>query len=112
MDADRKRAREQEVVSCMIELYCRRKHHTKGTLCPECAALRDYAAARSAHCPFMGHKTFCSQCPVHCYKSEMRQKIRAVMRFSGPRMLLVHPLMALHHMAETLRSRLRKEKIS
>lgn len=109
METARKREREQEVVSCMIELYCRRKHGTKGQLCPDCAALRAYARARSEHCPFMEHKTFCSQCPVHCYKPEMRQKIREVMRFSGPRMLFVHPIMALHHMAETLRGRLRKE---
>lgn len=27
-----KREREKQVVSCMIALYCRRKHHTKGTL--------------------------------------------------------------------------------
>ena len=76
METARKREREQEVVSCMIELYCRRKHGTKGQLCPDCAALRAYARARSERCPFMEHKTFCSQCPVHCYNPEMRQKIR------------------------------------
>ena len=35
----------------------------------------------------METKTFCSNCKVHCYKPEMRKKIRAVMRFSGPRMI-------------------------
>ncbi len=28
-------------------------------------------------------KTFCANCKVHCYKPEMREKIRAVMRFFG-----------------------------
>ena len=30
---------------------------------------------------------------------EMREKIRQVMRFSGPRMLLYHPALALWHVA-------------
>lgn len=109
MTTQQKREREQRVVACMIELYCRKKHHTKEGLCPDCAALLTYARSRSEHCPFMEHKTFCSRCPVHCYKPEMREKIRQVMRFSGPRMLLVHPVLALFHMMETLRQNLQKE---
>ena len=31
-----KREREKRMVSEMIALYCRKKHHTKGGLCPEC----------------------------------------------------------------------------
>lgn len=109
MTTQQKREREQQVVACMIGLYCRKKHHTKGTLCPDCAALLEYARARSQRCPFMEQKTFCSRCPVHCYRPEMREKIRQVMRFSGPRVLLVHPMLALYHMAETLRGKIHKE---
>ena len=29
----------------------------------------------------METKTFCSNCRVHCYRSEMREEIRKVMRF-------------------------------
>ena len=52
-DIETKREREKKMISQMIALYCRRNHHTKGVLCPECAALNDYAHARSEHCPFM-----------------------------------------------------------
>ena len=38
-----KREREKRMVSEMIALYCRKKHHTKGGLCPECAELESYA---------------------------------------------------------------------
>ena len=48
--------------------------------------------------PFMKEKTFCANCKVHCYKPEMREKIRKVMRFSGPRMLLYHPALAVWHL--------------
>ena len=88
-----KREREKRTVALMIRLYCRKKHGTKKNLCPECEALSQYAMQRSDKCPFMETKTFCSNCRVHCYKPEMREKIREVMRFSGPRMILHHPVM-------------------
>jgi hypothetical protein len=49
----------------------------------------------------MESKTFCSNCKVHCYKPEMREKIREVMRFSGPRMIFHHPITAIRHVMES-----------
>lgn len=100
-----KRAREKEVVSRMIALYCGKRHRTKGKLCPECARLDAYAQQRIDCCPHMETKTFCSSCETHCYRPDMRERIRAVMRFSGPRMLFYHPLMTIRHMTETLAGR-------
>lgn len=105
-----KRLREKETVSLMIEIYCRKNHGTKQGLCPDCAALNDYARLRSDKCPFMDTKTFCSNCKVHCYKPEMREKIRAVMRFSGPRMIFYHPVMAIRHVIETKKEKRRLER--
>ena len=102
---ERKRQQEKQLVTEMIALYCRKQHHTHGQLCPTCQALADYARERSDHCPRMACKTFCSNCPVHCYRPEMRAQIRAVMRFSGPRMLLCHPIPALRHLALSLREK-------
>ena len=104
MDVATKREREKEVVSLMISLYCRKKHGGK-TLCPECAALDDYARSRSDRCPFMETKTFCSACKVHCYQPEMREKIRTVMRWAGPRMLPVHPVLSIKHVIVTMKAR-------
>ena len=100
MDVRSKREREKETVSLMIAIYCRKKHGSK-QLCPECAALDAYAKMRSDKCPFMETKTFCSNCKVHCYKKDMREKIREVMRFSGPRMIFHHPIMAIRHVIES-----------
>ncbi len=100
-NTETKREREKQMVSQMIALYCKKNHHTKGALCPDCAALAEYARQRSDKCPFMETKTFCSNCTVHCYKPEMREKIRQVMRFSGPRMLFHHPVAAIRHVVET-----------
>ena len=100
-----KRQREKEMVSQMIALYCRKHHGGKGGLCPQCRALEEYARARSDKCPFMEEKTFCSNCRVHCYKKEMRERIRQVMVFSGPRMLLYAPKAAIWHVICTLREK-------
>ena len=110
MDTQTKREREKQVVSLMISLYCRKRHKTKNGLCPDCAALEAYARQRSEKCPFMETKTFCSNCRVHCYKPEMRQKIREVMRFSGPLMIFYHPVMAVQHVIESKKEKRRLER--
>lgn len=94
---DKKRKKEQKVVKEMIRLYCHHVHH-ENDICTECQELLDYAINRSEKCPFMEEKTFCANCKVHCYSPIMREKIRAVMRYSGPRMLFYHPLLASWHL--------------
>ena len=102
---EQKRAREQRIVEQMISLYCRKNHKVGKGLCPGCRELCDYAKLRSQKCPFMENKTFCANCKVNCYKPEMREKIRKVMRYSGPRIILYHPLLACWHLITS-----RKEK--
>ena len=101
--------KEQYVVEEMIRLYCRKQHAgddwVSGQMCPACQSLADYAKLRSEKCPFMEHKTFCANCRVHCYKPEMREQIRQVMRFSGPRMLLYHPGLAVWHLVCSIREK-------
>lgn len=109
-DVKTKREREKAMVSQMIALYCKKQHHTKQDLCPDCAALDAYARQRSDRCPFMETKTFCSNCKVHCYQPQMREKIRQVMRFSGPRMLFHHPAAAIRHVIETNKEKKRLEE--
>lgn len=107
-----KREKEKAVVYEMIALYCRKNHGTKkqAELCEECQAVYDYAAMRTDKCPFMETKTFCSNCRVHCYKPEMREKIREIMRFSGPRMLFYHPVLAISHLKEDIKEKQKLKK--
>ena len=89
----------------MIRLYCRKKHGYKKQLCPECSLTLDYARERTEKCPFGANKPVCSKCKVHCYKPEFREKIRTIMRFSGPRMILYHPLLAIKHLRDQRRNK-------
>lgn len=102
MDRHPRIKREDRTVAAMIVLYCRRHHHQHG-LCAQCQELCDYARERLAKCPFQEGKTICAKCRVHCYKPEMRERIRTVMRYSGPRMLYRHPVMAIFHMIDRIR---------
>lgn len=82
----------------MVRIYCRNKHKTpKGQLCDDCDATNRYAQERLTKCPFGDEKGACADCKIHCYKSEMREKIRVIMRYSGPRMLIYHPFDFLIH---------------
>ena len=100
---NRRMAREYRTVEAMIDLYCHRVHETPNGLCAECQALRDYAQQRLQRCPFQERKTTCAKCPIHCYKPELREQIRTVMRYAGPRMLYRHPVLALQHLVDGLR---------
>lgn len=87
---------EQRVVGQMIRLYCRNKEGNK-ELCPSCKELLQYATARLEHCKFGENKPTCKKCPIHCYSPQMRERIRKVMRWAGPRMIWYHPVTAIKH---------------
>jgi len=95
--------REKRTVSAMIALYCRAHHSAGAALCEDCERLHDYALARLDRCPFGVGKPTCANCPVHCYKPDMRARIKTVMHYSGPRMSYRHPLLALMHWLDSLR---------
>jgi hypothetical protein len=100
--------RERRTIRAMIAVYCRGHRHGAGPVCPECQGLLDYALARLDRCPFGPEKTTCANCPIHCYKPDMRQRVRDVMRYAGPRMMLRHPVLALLHSLDGL---MRKPKL-
>lgn len=106
MDIEAKRKNEQEMLGIMMKIYCRGNHKQaykeNKALCMDCQRLLDYAYNRTAHCPFMETKTFCSACKVHCYAPQMREQIKKVMKYAGPRMIFYHPAAAIKHLRVTL----------
>ncbi len=89
---------EFKTVSAMMVIYCRKHHHTENSLCSECQELLSYAEMRLDRCPYGQNKPTCNRCPIHCYKSEPKLQMKAVMRYSGPRMLLASPILAIRHL--------------
>lgn len=99
--------REEKTVDLMIAIYCRDHHHSNVDNCLSCTQLREYAQLRLAKCPYQERKTTCANCPTHCYRRSMREQIREVMRYAGPRMLWHHPLYAILHLMDGLRKPVR-----
>lgn len=103
----RRREREKTVVSQMIAIFCaghhdaaarRERSHCGERICPACAELDALAVRRTARCRRMEAKTSCRDCEHHCYPPAEAERIRAVMRYAGPRMLLRHPVAAIRHL--------------
>lgn len=92
--------REKITLARMIRLFCVKKHGTNNDLCIDCSALLKYSEARLSKCPFGEDKPVCSKCTVHCYSNAMRDKVKEVMRFSGPRMIFTHPYLTLMHILD------------
>lgn len=90
---------ELETIRKMILIYCGDVHSgDKKHLCPQCRELYQYASERMDRCIYGDHKPVCSQCPIHCYKPAMREAVKEVMRYSGPRMIWRSPLLTLRYM--------------
>jgi len=96
-----RRARELRTIEAMLRLYCRGHGHAgRRPLCDDCRGLRDYAARRLERCVFGDAKPTCANCLVHCYSAAMRERVRVVMRWAGPRMLARHPVLGVLHLID------------
>ncbi|MCL4838750.1 MAG: nitrous oxide-stimulated promoter family protein [Thermoanaerobaculia bacterium] len=91
--------REVRTFEAMLALFCRERHGAgRGALCAACDELGAYARERLARCPYGAAKPACNLCPIHCYRPEMRERVREMMRHAGPRMLVHRPVLARFHL--------------
>ena len=97
-----RRARELRTFGKMAVMYCRH-HHAGKPLCPRCTEVARYSVRRLERCVFGDAKPTCTNCVVHCYRRDMREAVREIMRWAGPRMLLRHPVLAIRHMVDGCR---------
>lgn len=79
-------------------------------VCDECAELLVYSEKRRAFCP-KDPKPFCNYCDTHCYKPDMREYMREVMRYAGPRsMWHGHAIDGIKHLVEGKKAKAAAEK--
>ncbi|MGB9731750.1 MULTISPECIES: nitrous oxide-stimulated promoter family protein [Calditerrivibrio] len=88
MKKEKRIKKDAKTLRTFIKIYCREYHLKNGIpedgdgLCRECLELLQYALKRDEKCP-LDPKPKCKDCKIHCYKPEMRLKIKEVMKFSG-----------------------------
>lgn len=95
--------REAETIKVMVVIYCQHHHNLDVESCPKCSEIQNYALDRLHNCPYQEGKTSCKSCPIHCYKPSMKEDVKKVIRFSGPRMVLRHPILTLFHFIDDRR---------
>jgi hypothetical protein len=103
---DRKMARDLRVLSDFVSVYCRENHagdekspfpvrddrvrsalgKKEPLLCADCSRLLSHGIAKLMLCPY-DPKPTCRKCETHCYAPGYREKMRRVMRFSGPHLV-------------------------
>lgn len=66
-------------------------------LCAGCRKLLAHAFVKRTACP-LDPKPMCKHCPQHCYAPAYRARMRAVMRYSGRRLVLSGRLHYLLHL--------------
>ncbi|NQU32042.1 MAG: nitrous oxide-stimulated promoter family protein [Bacteroidetes bacterium] len=96
---------EKKTVGVMITMYCSSRHGgKKDNLCYGCTNLLSYALIRIDNCVYGAIKPSCEKCPIHCYNDVSREQIRKIMRYSGPRMIFYHPILAFKHLIKNINS--------
>lgn len=91
-------SRKKSIVSLMIKLYCKKHHNAPNPPCDSCDELIDYSHQKIEKCPNIEANTACSNCKIKCYNQSRQEEIKKVMRYSGPRMILYHPIAAIKHL--------------
>ena len=95
--------REAVLLEAMVRDFCKRHHNDPKGLCDDCRAFLVYALTRLACCPYGEKKPTCAKCKIHCYRAQEKDSVRAIMRYSGPKMMLPHPLLTLEHLIKNLK---------
>jgi hypothetical protein len=113
---ERKLRRDLKLLALFVRVFCDGQHATaeraplklsgywnpthRGRpleLCEDCRRLLTHAIVKRTRCP-LDPKPMCRHCPVHCYGPGYRDAMRAVMRYSGKRMILRGRLDYLLHL--------------
>ncbi|KZL92740.1 nitrous oxide-stimulated promoter family protein [Clostridium magnum] len=92
-----RRVLEKEIFDKITIIYCKGNNHSV-IPCSRCKEIMNYAHLRINSCTFGDDKKFCSKCTVHCFKPDMRENVKKIMRYSGPRIIFYHPIMAMKHL--------------
>ncbi|OGS56629.1 MAG: hypothetical protein A3K60_01315 [Euryarchaeota archaeon RBG_19FT_COMBO_56_21] len=95
--------REKRTVRAMVRMYCSHHHASPSNLCSDCDKLIKYSETRVDRCVYKQSKPTCAKCPIHCYEPLSRERMKAVMRYTGPRMLYTHPYLAIAHALDSAR---------
>lgn len=100
--------RDRATLVAIGSIYCKAHHGSAAAgskLCSECAELVEYAMVRTQKCP-NNHEGNCKDCAIRCYNGAMRDRVKAMMAYSAPRMLVRHPVMTVRYLRKKIKGRM------
>lgn len=99
---------DMRTLEAMGRMYCKKFHvhavKDDAGLCPECRETVEATARRTQMCPF-NHEGNCQDCPIKCQRGDAQDRIKAIMSYSAPRMLFVHPIMTGRYLQRKIHGR-------
>lgn len=115
MVLSKKEKRDIQILIRFVHIFCRENHRGdfkkpfsppseeiaslvgRGIqLCESCSDLFTYGIRKRFRCPH-NPKPLCKKCQAQCYSKNYKQKVRQVMRFSGPYLIKRGRLDLLSH---------------
>lgn len=95
--------RDLRTLQAIGSIYCAAHHagalKDDAGMCEECAAVIKYTHERASACPY-NHEGNCQDCKLKCNRGEQQQRIKAIMKYAAPRMLVKHPIMTMEYLAK------------
>ena len=111
----RKEKRDIQILIRFVHIFCLEKHgedskkpfsspfeevasliEREVQLCESCSELLTYGVRKRFRCPH-NPKPMCKKCETQCYSQDYKQRVREVMRFSGPYLIKRGRLDLLYH---------------
>ena len=112
---NRKEKKDIQVLIRFVHIFCRENHGEDSKrpfsppfeevtplidrgirLCESCSELLAYGIRKRFRCPH-NPKPLCKKCETQCYSRNYRERVREVMRFSGPYLVKRGRLDLLYH---------------
>ena len=98
--------KDRATVEAIGRIYCKRYHREASKdvsgLCESCRRAVDLTVDRAQACP-NNHEENCEDCAIKCQRGDDQKRIKEIMRYSAPRMLVRHPLMTIEYLRKKLR---------
>lgn len=96
---ENKREKKKKTLNFMFDIYKKSHPQRKEDL----DELKSYAFTRIDKCPNVEEGIYCNTCKIHCFKEDEKEEMRKIMKFSGPRMMIYHPILAMDHLISTIK---------
>ncbi len=98
--------KDRQTLEAIGFIYCRAHHLDEPKdaqgLCPSCREAIEGTLLKTLQCPY-NHAGNCQDCTIHCQRGESQARIKTIMAYAAPRMLLRHPVMTARYLGKKLR---------